>query len=79
MHVGQAEVAALILVGQLRMVDAQAVQNRGVQVVNVNRVLDDVVAKSSVFAVASRRLDPAAGHPHREAARDDGRARSSSR
>ena len=37
-HVGQAVVAALELEGQPRVVDAQAVQDRGVQVVDVDRI-----------------------------------------
>ncbi len=37
--------AALELEGQLRVVDAQAVQDRGVQVVDVDRIADDVVAE----------------------------------
>ena len=42
--VGQAEVAALELVGQLFVVDTESVQHRRLQVVHVHRVLDDVVA-----------------------------------
>ena len=38
MHVGQAEVAALEFVGQLQVVDAEQVQNRGLQIVYVDRV-----------------------------------------
>ena len=37
--------AALEFVGQLQVIDAQEVQNRGVQVVDVDRVRDDVVAE----------------------------------
>ena len=43
--VGQAEVAALELVGQPLVVDAEQVQHRGVQVVDVDDVLDGVVAE----------------------------------
>src|SRR5262245_37646412 len=42
-HVGQAEVAALEAIGQLLVVDAEAVQDRGVQVVDVHRLVLDVV------------------------------------
>ena len=51
------------------MVDPQAVQDRGVQVVDMHRVLDDVVAEIVGLAVDDARLDAAAGHPDREAAR----------
>jgi hypothetical protein len=37
MHVRQPEVAALETVRQTLVVDAQAVQDRGVQIVDVNR------------------------------------------
>ena len=51
-HVGQAEVAALEAVGQLGVVEAQQVQDRGVQVVDVDLVLDDVEAELVGLAVA---------------------------
>src|SRR5262249_52298961 len=40
--VGEAEVAALEAVGQPRVVEAEQVQDRGMIVVDVHRVLDDV-------------------------------------
>ena len=43
-HVGQPEVAALEAEGQAGVVEAQQVQDRRLQVVDVDRVLDDVVA-----------------------------------
>ena len=55
---------ALELERQPLVVDAQAVQDRGVQVVDVDRVLDDVVAEVVGLAVDDARLDAAAGHPH---------------
>ncbi len=69
MHVGQPEVAALELERELRVVDAQAVQDRGVQVVDVDRVFRDVVAEVVGLAVGDAGLDAAAGQPDREAAR----------
>ena len=44
MHVGQPEIAALEAVGQLRVVQAELVQDRRLQIVDVDLVLDDVVA-----------------------------------
>ena len=61
--------AALELVRQLLVVDAQAVQNRGLQIVDVHRIRDDVVAEVVGLAVRDAGLDAAAGHPHGEAAR----------
>ena len=51
-HVGQPVVAALELEGQPRVVDAEQVQDRGVQVVDVDRVGGDVVAEVVGLAVA---------------------------
>src|SRR5205823_7932873 len=42
-NIGEAEVAALVFEGQLRVVDAEAMEDRRVQVVDVDRVLRDVV------------------------------------
>ena len=67
--VGQTVVAALELVSQAGVVDAQAVENGGVQVVNVHRVLDNVVTEFVGVAVSDARLDPAAGEPDRETPR----------
>ena len=52
LDVGQAEVAALELVRQLLVVDAEQVQHRRVQVVDVDRVLGHVVAEFVGLAVA---------------------------
>jgi len=41
-NVGQPIAASLKLVGQLLVVDAQTVQHCGVQIVNVNRLVNDV-------------------------------------
>ena len=65
MHVGQAEVAALEAVRQLGVVQAQLVQDRRLQVVDVDRVLDHVVADLVGLAVDVARLHAAAGQPHR--------------
>ena len=43
-HVGQAEVAAVVAVGQLLVVEAEQVQDRGVQVVDADAVVDGLVA-----------------------------------
>ena len=45
MHVGQPELAALVLERQPLVVEAQQVQHGGVQVVDVDAVLDDVEAE----------------------------------
>ena len=54
---GQPDVEALELVRQPLVVDPQAVQDRGVQVVDVDRVLDHVVAEVVGLAVLDARPD----------------------
>ena len=61
--------AALELEGELFVVDAELMQDRRVEVVDVNWIADDVVAEVVGLAVGDPRLDAAAGHPDREAAR----------
>ena len=68
-NVGQAEVAALESVSQPGVIDAETVQNRRVQIVNVHRIARDVVAEVVRLADRHARLDAAARQPHREAAR----------
>ena len=68
MHVGQAVVPALEPESQPGVVDAQAMQDRGVQVVDVDRIPDDVVAEIVGRAVGDPGPDAAAGQPDGEAA-----------
>ena len=44
-HVGQAKVPSLVSIGELFMVQPQAVQDGCVEVMDVNRVLDNLEAK----------------------------------
>ena len=61
---GQPLVEPLVLVGEPLVVEAQQVQDGGVEVADVHRVLDDVVAEIVGLAVDRPALDAAAGHPH---------------
>lgn len=63
MHIGQPEVAALELVGQAFVVDAHLMENGGLEVVNVNGVLDGVHAEFVALPVGDTGLHAAAGHP----------------
>ena len=56
--VGQAEVAAGVAVGELRVVEAEQVQDGGVQVVDVDRVLDGLEAEFVGRAVGWPPLTP---------------------
>lgn len=58
--IGQAEVTALEAIGELLMVDPQTVEDGGVQVMDVNRILDHVVTEVIGLTVGEARLDPAA-------------------
>lgn len=61
--VGQAEVASLVTVGHSFVVDAKLMQNGRVEVVNVDRVLGDIVAEVVGFAVDRATFDACSGHP----------------
>ena len=68
MHIGQAEVAALEFVGELGVIYAEAVQNGRVQIVDVDWIIDDVVAEVVGLAVGQTAFDAAACYPEAEAA-----------
>ena len=65
--VGEAEVAAGVAVGELLMVQAEDVEDGGVEVVDVDFVLLGEVAVVVGGAVGDAALHAAAGHPHGEA------------
>ena len=64
MNIRQPEVTALVAVRQSFVVEAHAVQNRGVQIVNVYGIFDNVVAV--IIGLTERRsgLDATASQPH---------------
>ena len=68
-HVSETVIAALVAEGQLGVLDPQQVQQGRVQIVDVNRVFDDVEAELVGRPESDPRLDPAARHPHRESLR----------
>ena len=69
MHVRQSVIAALEAVGELRVIEAQEVQDGRLQVVDVDFVLGDEVAEFVRRAVGHAGLHAAAGHEHGEAVR----------
>ena len=69
MHVGQPVVAAAEAVGELFVVEAQEVQDGGVEVVDVDLVLQRVPAEFVGGSVDHAAADAPARHPHREAER----------
>ena len=64
-----AVVAALELVGQALVIDAELMEQRRVEIVHADRILGDVVTEIVRGAVGDAGLDAAARHPDGEAAR----------
>ena len=63
MHVGQPEVSTGISVGKPCVIEAEQVQDRGVQVMDMHRFFDGLVAEIVGRAVDHASLDAAAGQP----------------
>src|SRR5689334_22123206 len=63
-HVRKAEVAALEAEGELGVVEAEEVDDGGLEVVDVDSVLDSGVAEFVAVAEAEAGLHAAAGEPH---------------
>ena len=61
--VGEAVVTALKFIGQLLVIEAEEVEDGGLEVVDVDAVFDDVEADFIAFAVADAGFDAPAGHP----------------
>ena len=58
MHVGEAEVAALKAVGQLFVVNAQQIEDRGLEIVHVDFVAGDGQSQLVRLPVGKASLDP---------------------
>ena len=69
MHVGQAEAAALVEIRQAFVIHAEQAQHRGVEIVDVDAALRDVVAEIVRLAIDQAGLHAATGHPRGETAR----------
>jgi hypothetical protein len=65
----QAKVTAAVMVGQPPVIQAKQMQDRGVEIVDMNFVFDGGEAKLVGSAVDRSAFDAAAGKPHREAIR----------
>src|SRR5947207_15404396 len=66
-HIRQPEIAPGVTVGEFLMIKAEQVQHRGVQIVDVNRILDGAIAEFVGRAVNVSAFHPAAREPDREA------------
>src|SRR5262245_33205431 len=69
LYPGQPLFKSLKLVGKSFVIDAQTVQDRRIEGVDVNWLVDDVVAEVVGLAVGNSTLDAAASQPHAEIAR----------
>lgn len=56
-QIGEAIVATAVMIGQLGVVDSKLVQDGGVNVVNMHRVLDGFPAKVIRLAIAEPTLE----------------------
>ena len=63
MHIGQPEVSPGVSVREPRVIEAEQVQDRGMQVVDVHRVFDGLVAELIGGTVDDAPLDSTAGQP----------------
>lgn len=63
MHIGKAEIPSLMPERQLLMIDSQTMENRGIQVMNMDRFVDHIVAEIIRFAVDNPRFDASPCHP----------------
>ena len=64
--VGETEVTPLEAVGQLLVIESQLVENRGLEVVHVNRFLGDGETEFVGCSVVEPAFYAASRHPHRE-------------
>ena len=67
MHIGQPEVAAGVAIGELLVIEAEQLQDRGVQIVDVHRFSTALKPNSSVAPVHVAAFHAAAGQPDGEA------------
>src|SRR4051812_36155250 len=66
MDVGEPEIAALKAVGELGVIEPEEMENRGLPLVDVDRIVDGVEAEVIARAEGEPRLDAATGEPHGE-------------
>ena len=67
--VGQPEVASTVAESQFLVVDSHQVQDRGVEVVEVDLVFNSVIAVFVCASVDKPGTDTTSSHPHRESVR----------
>jgi hypothetical protein len=65
-YVGQAKVSALKAKSELRMVEAQEMQDRCVEIADVDGILGNIKAQFIGLAVGDSRFEAPTSDPHRE-------------
>jgi hypothetical protein len=65
MHIRQAEIATLVPESQSFVIDTELIQNRRIQIVNVDGILDHVVTEIVGFPVNDATFDTSTSHPFR--------------
>ena len=68
-NVSQAEMPSLELIGQFFMIDAETMKERGLQVMDVDRIFYNIVAVVVGLAINDPSLHAASSQPHRKATR----------
>lgn len=63
MDIREAKVAALISIGKAFVVESKAMQDRGIEVMDVHRIANNVVTVVVGLAMYGTWLDTAAGEP----------------
>lgn len=64
MDVGETEIAAGVSVGELLVIESKLVENRGMEIVDVDRVFRDVHSELVAGPVGCAALDSSAGEEH---------------
>ena len=67
--VRESKIAPLETISQLRVIEAKQAQQGGLQIVDMNLVLRDVIAEFIRLAVSEAVLHATASHPHGETVR----------
>ena len=66
-NIGQTEIATLVFISESLVMNAQEMQNGGVEIVNVNGVANNIIAVVVRFAERKPFLDSGSRHENREA------------
>ena len=63
MNIGETEIASRVAKGELFMIEPEQMQNRGMKIVNVDSIFDDMISDVVGFPVNDSPLYSTAGEP----------------